>query len=252
MADNQALGAGGSDFIAAADEATYSGDTTKIQIIRLVHVTGSEGAKSVAELIRLADAAFTAGDPGLPILGVRNDAAAARSGTDGDYTPISVTPEGHVDVEARRDLVMFDIAVSGVTTATTAYTAGDQVGSQITLTGAARISGGTGTIVGAVLIDRSDIISAYDIVFHDSSITPASDNAAYAISDADALKTVGMVQLTGGYDIGNNRIAQAYNIAMPFKCSGSANLYCTLITRFGHTFFTSGSEPYLRVYVERN
>lgn len=252
MADNQALGAGGSDFIAAADEVTYSGDTTKIQIFRFVHVTGSEGSKSVAELVRLADAAFTAGDPGMPIQGVRNDAAASRAGTDGDYAPFSIDAAGQLDVKPRRDLVMIDVAVTGVTTATTAYVAGDQIGAQITLANAARASGMGGTIVGAVLIDRSDIMGPVDLVFTDSSITLAGDNAAYAISDADSLKLVALVQLSGAYDLTNNRIAQAYNIAIPYVCAGSTSLYCSIITRIGHTFFTSGSEPQLRIYVERN
>jgi hypothetical protein len=34
----------------AADEATYSGDTAKIQITRHVHVSGSEGSKTVNEV----------------------------------------------------------------------------------------------------------------------------------------------------------------------------------------------------------
>lgn len=37
-------------FIAAADEVTYSGDTTKVQLVRLVHVSGSEGSKTLTEI----------------------------------------------------------------------------------------------------------------------------------------------------------------------------------------------------------
>ena len=153
---------------------------------------------------------------------------------------------------ARRDLVRISVALSGVTTATTAYTAGDQVGTQVSLTGAARASGGSGTIVAVQLIDQSDIIGAYDVVFSRASITPASDNAAFAISDADSLNVVGLVALAGAYDIGNNRIAQATNLAVPYDCSGGTTLYANLITRYGHTFFTAGALPQLVVWVELN
>ena len=153
---------------------------------------------------------------------------------------------------ARRDLVRISVALSGVTTATTAYSAGDQVGTQVSLTGAARSSGGTGTIVAVQLIDQSDIIGAYDVVFSRASITPASDNAAFAISDADSLNVVGIAQLAQAFDIGNNRIAQAYNIAIPYDCSGGTTLYANLLTRSAHTFFTAGSLPQLVVWVELN
>lgn len=50
MADNIGVVSGASTFTAAADEATYSGDTTKVQLTRLVHVTGSEGSKTIQEI----------------------------------------------------------------------------------------------------------------------------------------------------------------------------------------------------------
>jgi len=153
---------------------------------------------------------------------------------------------------SHRDLVRISVGVTSVTTATTAYTAGDQVGGLISLASAARGTGGTGTIVSIQLIDASDIIGAYDVVFHRASTTLAGDNAVYAISDADALNVVGLAQLAGAFDIGNNRIAQAYNLAIPYDCSGGTTLYASLITRVGHTFFTAGSLPTLVVWVEYN
>ncbi len=48
MSDNVALPATGVN--AAADEVTYSGDTTKVQLVRLVFVSGTEGAKSLSEI----------------------------------------------------------------------------------------------------------------------------------------------------------------------------------------------------------
>ena len=39
-----------SGLIVAADEVAYSGDTTKVQLMRLVHVSGSEGSKTLSEI----------------------------------------------------------------------------------------------------------------------------------------------------------------------------------------------------------
>lgn len=99
MADNIAVTAGSGTNI-ASDEVTYSGDTAKLGVVRLVHVTGAEGAKTTTELVRLEDAAHTSGDPGIPLLGVRQDTAASLAGTDGDYTmPIfDSTGRQHVNV----------------------------------------------------------------------------------------------------------------------------------------------------------
>ena len=171
----------------------------------------------------------------------------SANGTDG----VPGTTQG-LGVVPRRDLQRITVASGGLTTATTAYTAGDQVGTLFTCASAARASGGSGTIVGATLVDANDVIGAYDVAIFDSSVTLASDNAAFSISDADALKLVGIVQLAGAYDIGANRIAQAFNLAMPYVCSGGTSLYAGLICRVGHTFFAAVTNLQLTLYVERN
>lgn len=51
MADNVEIADNaGSGVLAATDEVTYSGDTAKVQLVRPVLVTGSEGAKTVVDL----------------------------------------------------------------------------------------------------------------------------------------------------------------------------------------------------------
>lgn len=53
MADNvtlPAMGTGETNPVAATDEVTYSGDTANVQLVRIVQVTGSEGAKTVVDL----------------------------------------------------------------------------------------------------------------------------------------------------------------------------------------------------------
>ena len=157
-----------------------------------------------------------------------------------------------LSVVAHRELKRVAVTSAGLTIATTAYTAGDQVGTQFTFANAARVSGGSGTIVGIQLISKADIIGAYDIVLTDQSVTLAADNAAYSISNGDSLFIVALVQLAGAFDLGGARIAQAFNLAIPFVCSGSASLFGGLITRSGHTFFAAVNDMQVNLFVEWN
>lgn len=172
-------------------------------------------------------------------------------GTDNGTTGIKGDSNG-LYVVSHRDALRISVQSAGLTTATTAYTAGDQVGTLFTLANAAQTSGGTGYITGVTLVDASDVIGAFDVVLFDSTVTLASDNAAFSISDADALKIVALVQLSGAFDLGNNRLAQAVNLSVPYTCSGGTSLYAALITRSANSFFGATTALQLIVHVERN
>lgn len=225
----------------ASVDATFG---LEVDVARIVPGVGA------THLGKAEDTAHTDGDTGVLILGVRNHNTGSTN--DGDYSAISVDSTGNMNTLARRDLQRIAVGVTGVTTATTAYVAGDTVGTLITVANAARVSGGGGVIVGVTLIDQSDIIGPYDVLFFDSTVTLAADNAAFTISDADSLKLVAILQLPGSFDIGANRVAQSYNLAIPYVCAGGTSLFAALITRGGHTFFTAGALPQINVYVERN
>lgn len=189
------------------------------------------------------------GHRGVMMLGVRNHLSGSTA--DGDYSAVSVSSTGDLHTIARRDVQRISVAVSG--TSTTAYTAGDQVGTLCTLANAARVSGGTGMIVGVSLQGYNDSMGSFDVVFFDNSaVTLAADNAAFNLAtDADILESVAVVPLAGAYDLGANRVAQAYNLAVPYYCSGGTSLYATLITRNAFTN-AAGDTLQLVVYVERN
>jgi hypothetical protein len=57
-------------------------------------VTNVTAGTNTTDLGKAEDAAHTSGDTGVFALGVRNDALAARTSTDGDYSPISVDSTG--------------------------------------------------------------------------------------------------------------------------------------------------------------
>jgi len=63
-----------------------------------VDVTSVTPGTTATALGKAEDAAHTSGDVGVQMLGVRNDAMAALSGTDLDYTPVATTSAGRVQV----------------------------------------------------------------------------------------------------------------------------------------------------------
>lgn len=61
MADNVDVVASVATYKAAADELTYSGDTAMVQLTRLVHVSGSEGSKTLTEIVGTIGSPSTVG-----------------------------------------------------------------------------------------------------------------------------------------------------------------------------------------------
>lgn len=239
MADNVAITAGSGTTVATDDVAGVH-----YQQVKLV----ASALDSASPLSRAEDAAHTDGEHGIMALAVRNYAGA---GTDGDYSALSAASDGNLRVDAHRDCVVLQAQSSGLTTATTAYSAGDQVGAIFSLASAARASGGNGVIVGVTLTSALDATGPFDVVFFRDTVTLAADNAAFSISAADTRKVVGIAALVGVYDLGSGRIATTNSIGIPYDCTAST-LYAALITRVGHTFFGATTDLELTVYVERN
>lgn len=154
-------------------------------------------------------------------------------------------------VRAGRNQLPISVQSAGLTTATTAYTAGDQVGTLFTFANAALATGGTGRITKVRLIDAADIIGSYDLAVFNTSVTLASDNAAFSVSDGDSLLCEAVIPLTGAYDLGNNHFAQALNISVPYTCAATS-LFGALICREGHTFFGAVGNLQLVLDVERD
>lgn len=120
---------------------------------------------------------------------------------------------------------------AGLTTSVTAYTIGDQAGTEITVTGAAATSGGYGVITSIECVDNSARLGSYQLMIFNAATTPAADNAAASWSDADALKAIGNcpVIMPAPYVMANNGVGGMGNLWLPFKCSGTANLFIDII-----------------------
>lgn len=133
-----------------------------------------------------------------------------------------------------------DIAMS----AAASYVTGDFVGTDATpleFAGAARVSTGTGTITGCILIDDAVQSIAGELWLFDESFTPPNDSAAWAISDADALKCIGVIPFSTYYASGNNSISVGTipNGNLPFKSTGTS-LWGAFVTR-GSPTYASGN-----------
>lgn len=122
-----------------------------------------------------------------------------------------------VDVTRPADTTTYAVndAIADSTSSTNAFTIPDAV----------KASGGSGIITDIMMISSADPATSLqcEILFFDSGITTPVDNAAFAISDVDAKKFVGIVPLVL-QDVGNNDVGHAQGVNMGFTCAGSANL----------------------------
>jgi hypothetical protein len=135
-------------------------------------------------------------------------------------------------------------ASSSLTTATTSYTDGDQLGAIISFNvGATNI-----IIVSASLVDKSNIIGAVDAFIFDRSVTLAADNAAGpAVSDADALFHLGTIEFPYPKLAGNNRISSIDSLGIGAVANASTTIYVALVTRSSHTFFGAATDLQVRL-----
>ena len=135
------------------------------------------------------------------------------------------------------NLAKVSVASAGLTTASTAYSDGDQLGTILTF--APSGSPANLMIVSATLVDAANIIGAVDLFLFDRSVTLAADNVpGPAVSDADSLFCEGVIEFPYPKLAGNNRIAHIDSLAIPVKPAVAATgFFGALVTRSGHTFF---------------
>jgi len=130
---------------------------------------------------------------------------------------------------------------------TDAYAQGDVLADRQELANVVGVSGGCGLIQSVLLTDYDDNARAITLVFLDADVPIGTENAAVSISDANAAKIIGKVQiLAADYeDMINSQFAQVLNIGLPFKCAdGSKSIYVAAIYKdaTGDTYTASGIE----------
>lgn len=135
---------------------------------------------------------------------------------------------------------------------TVAYAAGDHMGTLVDL-GRVTEEGKTVEVLQVAVLDVDDQGVAFDVLLFDEQPTLTSvDNAAFAMTDAEAAKLVGVCEVASGdyVDVGGQQYAQA----LPFKFSktlnqdgesrgrgkGEGHLWLQLVSRGAGTYTASG------------
>lgn len=109
---------------------------------------------------------------------------------------------------------------------TNAYASGDRVGSVMTFTNAMDDSGGTGTVISVVVLDKAAQGSALSLLlFNDLPTVASADNAAIDISDAEMAKCVGVIPIASGDYVttASNSVATVRGVNLLVKSTKSAN-----------------------------
>lgn len=94
MADNVTVSEGSGTKI-AADELTYSGDTAKVQIVKLVTVSGSEGSKSATDVPFNANGQATMANS-TPVVIASNQTAVPTKGERLEYETVAASQTAQV------------------------------------------------------------------------------------------------------------------------------------------------------------
>jgi hypothetical protein len=146
-------------------------------------------------------------------------------------------------------LKSFQIAAAGLTTSTTAYVAGDMLGTELTLTNMCVNTGGTGTIVSATLVDYAKVTGAVDCYLFSAASSPAADNAANSWADANMLTCVGILNFGTPITSALNSTAVLNNVGLGYTCAATS-LFANFVTRTGHTFFGAATDLKLTVVTQ--
>ena len=202
-----------------------------------VDVLSVNPGTGATDLGKAEDAAHSSGDVGVMALTVRSDTPTAKGGTDGDYQPAVTDNEGLLWVRPAPKVSRFSVTP---TISTTVYASGDVLGGLQTISNAVRKSGGSGTILSILVLDKTQAQrAAIDILVFDRSVTVAADNAPVAMSDADMANCLGVISI-GAYNTAwpgtpLNSISTLVNVGLPIVCNG-ADLYFVPVVRATPTY----------------
>lgn len=245
MADNFALPPSGTGLSGGSAETKEISAGIHRQLVSLQTYSGAAG--NANSPIRAEDEASASADAGMVMLAKRADTPANSSGTDGDYEPPQISA-GKLWTKPIGSMVTITTTMTRPADVT-AYAANDNIETStsaptsggLTLSGAARISGGSGVITDILVISNNDPATLLqgEIWIFDSAVSAnQNDNAAFALADADSLLLVAVVPFTLATTVagsGTNSYAHIPNLSIGFTCVGSANLRFKLKAKNAYT-----------------
>ena len=163
-------------------------------------------------------------------------------------TGVEVTTFGGQATEVHLGQVGGHKTIIAVTPAITAglYHAGDSIGGIQTITGAMRITAGSGILQSIYLIDKGAQKAPLEINIYSSNPAAATitDNAAFVWS-TDIAKLVAQLSIgTADYGptINGISIARLRNLGIPVAAVGSANLFASVITTVSPPTYATTSD----------
>lgn len=252
MADNIAVTPGAGATV-HADEYTHSVlGSGKTQLVKIVDGTLDS---EIPLKVVVEDVALAGGEGGLLAMGQRKDVPASTAGTDGDATYPIYDSTGKQWVHPLADFITCSTDVTRPANTTT-YTINDALADTtpttggFTFTGAARVSGGSGIITDMwVTFDEDAAVPLQgEVHIFEQAVTAITDNAAYAITDAEARTQIGKIPFALE-DNGNQGVYHAQNLNIGFTAVGSANLRFTIKVKNGYIPTTNSSVITIRLKI---
>lgn len=178
-----------------------------------------------------------------------NTTPTAQGGSD---LPVAVNSSGEVVVEKNGTKVF----QSDLTLDTGIYTAGDSLSDKLEITNAFPVANGKGMLKSITVIDKDDQGVGFDILIFGKDLTTTAKNSAWAVSDSDMEKCLGIVSIAAGdfVDLGNNRIATKSGLDIGVKnadTTTTTSLWVGTISRGGTPTY-SANGIHLAVTIERD
>ena len=119
------------------------------------------------------------------------------------------------------------------------YATGDYVGPSGTateFTSSVRTSGDSGLIASALLIDNGKQNITGELWLFSANVTAPADNAAWALSDADMAKLIGIITFDTYCNASAQSAAQVTGAAIAFEAISSTSIWGCWVTRGAPTY----------------
>ncbi len=131
---------------------------------------------------------------------------------------------------------------------TSAYTANDTVGAVNTVYSLTTSEKPIEALGSLIIVDKAKQKADLDLCFYSSSPTVSADNAAFDLTDAMALKTIGCVAIAAAdyIDSSSNSTATKRGLSLLMPQSGGQTIFAVLVTR-GTPTYGSTSDLVLRM-----
>lgn len=124
---------------------------------------------------------------------------------------------------------------------TSALTSGDVIADSQEIANAVQYTSGRALLQSLVLIDEDDQKQDIDLLFFSGSGSLGTENSAPSITDANARKYLGKVEVAAADydDLGGVAVVNLNNVGLLLKSDGGTSIYVAAICRSGTPTYTA-------------